>query len=91
MGFRFGDWLRLLQRHGFDPFYLPRVLLTTPCTMATSALAIADRGIMTAAEVNDDRWRSPVFLLGLPRSGTTQLLYLLAAHDGWGLSPPTPA
>lgn len=83
MGFRFGDWLRLLSRHGFDPVYLPRVLLTTPCTIATSGLAFADRRIMATAELNEQHWRSPVFLLGLPRSGTTQLLYLLAAHDGW--------
>ena len=82
MGFRFGDWLDLLKKKGFDLFYLPRVLVTTPFTMATSILARADRAIMASARVDERLWRSPLFLLGQPRSGTTQLLYLFSQHGG---------
>ncbi len=58
-----------------------------PGAARTGPLCIADRQL-SAAEVSawhrdelPDAWESPVFVVGFPRSGTTLVEQMLAAHD----------
>jgi hypothetical protein len=73
------DWLRLLRNHGFriDPPFWPRAFLATVGAGVTSILARFEEPL-DSAWVDTELWEQPVFILGLPRSGTTHLFELLA-------------
>ncbi len=78
-GFTFSQWTRLLEenRWDIDAKYLPRAWIATLGTLATSCL----KPFEPDAKLDKDckkLWRCPVFILGLPRSGTTHLFTLLA-------------
>lgn len=78
-GFRTRDWLRLLHKHGFrvDPPFWPRVLLATVGAGVTSVLARFEE-LFARGQVDKELWERPVFILGLPRSGTSHLFELLS-------------
>jgi LPS sulfotransferase NodH len=78
-GFRMRDWLCLLRDHGFriDPPFWPRALLATVGASVTSILARFEEPL-AHGRVESDLWERPVFILGLPRSGTTHLFELLS-------------
>lgn len=78
-GFRLGSWLRLLRENawGVDRDYLPRALAATVGATATSVLAPVD-AMLARRPIDEDAWRRPLFVVGLPRSGTTWLFELLA-------------
>ena len=78
-GFRMRDWLRLLRKHGFrvDPPFWPRALLATVGAGVTSILARFEE-TLARESVDADLWERPVFILGLPRSGTSHLFELLS-------------
>ncbi len=78
-GFRMRDWLRLLRKHGFrvDPPFWPRALLATVGAGVTSILSRFE-GPLAGGCVDKDLWERPVFILGLPRSGTSHLFELLS-------------
>jgi LPS sulfotransferase NodH len=78
-GFRLGDWFRLLRAHRFrvDPPFWPRAVLATLGCATTSCLARLEH-LCTRGEVDPELWEKPVFILGLPRSGTSHLFELLA-------------
>jgi len=78
-GFRMRDWLRLLRNHGFriDPPFWPRAFLATFGAGVTSLLARFEEPI-AHGRVDSELWERPVFILGLPRSGTSHLFELLA-------------
>lgn len=78
-GLRFGQWIRLLNRHRWDVdlAFLPRVLAATAGTLLTSALAPVDR-LLRRDTIDTEAWEQPLFVLGLPRSGTTHLFNLMA-------------
>lgn len=78
-GFRLGDWLRLLRSHRFavDPVFWPRAALATAGAAVTSSLTGYDTR-MAARAVDTKAWEQPIFILGLPRSGTTHLFELLS-------------
>ena len=78
-GFRLGDWFRLLRAHRFrvDPPFWPRAVLATLGCAITSCLARLEH-LCTRGEVDPELWEKPVFILGLPRSGTSHLFELLA-------------
>lgn len=73
------DWLRLLRNHGFriDPPFWPRAFLATFGAGVTSLLARFEEPI-AHGRVDSELWERPVFILGLPRSGTSHLFELLA-------------
>ncbi|MEB3326288.1 MAG: sulfotransferase [Synechococcus sp.] len=77
-GFRLGDWLRLLQENKFsvDPPFWPRAAVATAGCGITSCLARGE-AMLTQADIDKDLWERPVFILGLPRSGTSHLYELL--------------
>ncbi|MFN5961458.1 MAG: sulfotransferase [Verrucomicrobiota bacterium] len=80
-GFRFGDWLSLLGEPGrrIDPEFRVRAAVATMLTMATSALSRFEPEVkLTPAQ--EAAWERPVFVLGLPRSGTSMLHQLLARN-----------
>ena len=80
-GFRLGDWMGVLSENGFsvDPRFLPRAITATVGAVLTSILSrFEPTGELTPGE--DALWRSPVFVLGLPRSGTTHLHSLLLCN-----------
>lgn len=84
-GFSCLDWARFLHRNRWEiePRFLPRAIHASFRTVATSALkCLEDR--IDLSGVNEQAWRKPVFLLGLPRSGTTHLFNLLAKDDRFG-------
>lgn len=84
-GFSCLDWARFLHRNRWEiePRFLPRAIHASFRTVATSALkCLEDR--IDLSGVNEQAWRKPVFLLGLPRSGTTHLYNLLAKDDRFG-------
>jgi len=81
-GFRFGDWMNLLGEPGrsIDPEFGIRAAVATALTMATSALSRFEPEVkLTPAQ--EDAWERPVFVLGLPRSGTSMLHQLLARNQ----------
>lgn len=78
-GFRLDDWLRLLREHRFsiDPIFWPRAVLATVGAAVTSILSRLEEKVSPEA-VDPRLLESPVFILGLPRSGTTHLFELLS-------------
>jgi len=78
-GFRLGDWWRLLREHRFsiDLIFWPRAVLATLGAAVTSLLARLEPKV-TPALVDAELVERPVFILGLPRSGTTHLFELLS-------------
>ena len=81
MGFSGGEFLRLIRGQHIDPVFWPKAALATLCGAATSMLAVLERRWEQQLPVDEDNWRRPVFLLGLPRSGTTHLFELLASSQ----------
>lgn len=79
MGFRFQDWVSLLREHPVDAAYWPRCSIVTATSALTSFLSTIEKSIERKLPYGDE-WRRPVFIIGLPRSGTT-LLYHLLAND----------
>ena len=78
-GFTLPDWIRLLRMNQWqvDAKYLPRALIATVGTAFTSFFkTFEDRIDLTSLQ--KEKWRQPVFILGLPRSGTTHLFNLLS-------------
>jgi hypothetical protein len=78
-GFTLPDWIRLLRSNQWqvDAEYLPRALIATLGAGATSLLKFFEDRI-DLKPLKEERWRQPVFVLGLGRSGTTHLFHLLA-------------
>lgn len=78
-GFRLGDWWRLLREHRFsiDPVFWPRAFLATIGAAVTSVLARVEPKV-SPESVNSELLKRPVFILGLPRSGTSHLFELLS-------------
>lgn len=78
-GFRLGDWWRLLRAHRFsiDPIFWPRAVLATLGAAVTSILARLEPKV-TPESVDAELVDRPIFILGLPRSGTTHLFELLS-------------
>ena len=78
-GFTVSDWLRLLRQNQWqvDAKYLPRALIATLGAGATSCLKLFEDQI-DLKSFDKDKWRQPVFILGLGRSGTTHLFNLLS-------------
>ena len=78
-GFRLGDWFKLLRAHRFriDRPFWPRAVLATLGCAVTSCLARLEH-LCARGEVDPELWEKPVFILGLPRSGTSHLFELLA-------------
>ena len=79
-GLTLRDWVRLLNRHGWkvDPVFWPRALLATAGTLVTSALKVVEDTCFSHQSEQPDVWQQPIFILGLPRSGTTHLCYMLS-------------
>lgn len=78
-GFRLSDLWRLLREHRFSvsPVFWPRAFLATLGAAATSGLARCEES-ETTETVDPELLEKPVFILGLPRSGTTHLFELLS-------------
>lgn len=78
-GFTFSQWIRILHENCWqiDVEYLPRAAIATFGTIATSCLKPFEPSVKLDDEC-ETLWRRPVFILGLPRSGTTHLFNLLA-------------
>lgn len=84
-GFSLPDWIRFLHRNKWqiDGRYLPRAAYTTLRTAVTSGIKLFE-GRIDLAGVDEAAWRKPVFIIGLPRSGTTYLFNLLARDTRFG-------
>lgn len=78
-GFTFRQWLRLLLENRFDidAKFLPRAMFATAGSVLTSCLKPLEPDARLD-EACESLWRQPVFILGLPRSGTTHLFNLLS-------------
>lgn len=80
-GFTFPDWMRLLRRNRWhvDGRFIPRALFATLGSVGTTLLkAVEDSVEIRLDDADEAKWRRPVFILGLGRSGTTHLFHLLA-------------
>jgi len=78
-GFLLKDWIRLLIKHRFSidcPFWM-RAIMASLGAAITSLLAICEK-YLESGPVDSNLLESPVFILGLPRSGTSHLYDLLA-------------
>jgi omega-hydroxy-beta-dihydromenaquinone-9 sulfotransferase len=80
-GFCLGDWLGLLSENSFsvDRRFLGRAIAATAGAAFTSILSRFEPN-RKLTEHQEQLWRSPVFVLGLPRSGTTHLHSLLLGN-----------
>jgi hypothetical protein len=78
-GFTLPDWISLLRRNNWrvDAEYLPRALIATLGAGATSFFKLFEDRIVLKP-FDEEKWRHPVFILGLGRSGTTHLYHLLS-------------
>jgi hypothetical protein len=78
-GFTFPDWIKLLAANDWriDFPYWPRAIIATFGTLLTSLLKPAEDRIVVDSHP-EGTWRHPLFILGLPRSGTTHLFHLLS-------------
>lgn len=84
-GFSCLDWIRFLSTNQWDidGWFLPRAVHASLRSLATSCIkCFEDRIDLSAAD--QQVWQKPVFLLGLPRSGTTHLFNLLARDSRFG-------
>jgi len=81
-GMGLGTWLQVLWDNGFaiDPPYWPRAALITLASVPNSLTAALESFAFGPA-VRRARIAPPLFVLGLPRSGTTHLHNLLARDD----------
>jgi hypothetical protein len=80
-GFRLGDWLRLLAKNSFavDGRFLGRAITATVGAAVTSVVSRFEPSpCLTSIQL--ELWKSPVFVLGLQRSGTTYLQSLLSCN-----------
>ena len=84
-GFYFPDWIRFLTRNDWDidRRFFPRAVYATLRILATSGIKLFEDRIDLSG-VDEVVWKAPVFILGLPRSGTTHLFNLLAKDDRFG-------
>lgn len=84
-GLTFPDWIRLLRANHWkvDAPFLPRAVLVTVGSIMTSALKIVDDASFSDT-CDESLLQRPVFILGLPRSGTTHLFHLIAASQAFG-------
>ena len=80
-GLRLADWRRLLRENApaVDWRFMPKAAAITPATAATSLLARLEP-VPRLTSRQQDAWERPIFILGLPRSGTTLLQGLLALN-----------
>jgi hypothetical protein len=78
-GFTFPDWIKLLAANNWriDFPYWPRACIATFGTLLTSLLKLAEHRVVLDSHP-EGAWRHPLFVLGLPRSGTTHLFHLLS-------------
>jgi omega-hydroxy-beta-dihydromenaquinone-9 sulfotransferase len=77
-------WLRLLQQHGFDWQYTPRVLGITAVSTLTAPLRLLERRLYGKAIDATPITHPPIFIIGYPRSGTTHLHNLLSQDPQFG-------
>ena len=84
-GFSLSDWILFLHRNNWqiDGRYLPRAIYATLRTAITSVIKLLEDRIDLAG-VDEEAWRKPVFIIGLPRSGTTHLFNLMARDSRFG-------
>jgi len=78
-GFAFPDWIRLLHANHWqiDTIYYPRALFATFGSIATSTIKVVEDR-MELPPLPQNTLHQPLFILGLPRSGTTHLFHLLS-------------
>lgn len=79
-----GTWLRLIWKHGVPPAYWSRLVpILVPSTLA-APLRLVER-VRYRGTVDRVRMaKRPVFVLGVPRSGTTHLHNLLSRDPQYG-------
>lgn len=84
-GFCFRDWILFLRRNQWriDPPFIPRAAHATIRSLVTSAIKRFEDGTGLSG-LNEGAWRKPVFLVGLPRSGTTHLFHLMSQDVRFG-------
>lgn len=80
-GLRLADWRRLLRENApaVDWPFVPKAAAITLATAATSLFARLEP-VPQLTPAQADAWERPIFVLGLPRSGTTLLQGLLALN-----------
>jgi hypothetical protein len=78
-GITLEDWQRLLRDNAFDVDlrYMPRAVVITLCSLVNTALRRCE-DLIFERSIMDAEIQPPVFILGLPRSGTTFLHQLFA-------------
>ena len=69
-----------------DPRYWPRALSATVGSAATSTLSLFEPEY-ELTPVQDEVWSRTIFVIGLPRSGTTHLHYLLSKNPQLAYPP----
>lgn len=84
-GLTLGRWLRLLRdnRGAVAPSRLPRAVTITVASALNSLLAGLER-VRHGRAIERAEVRSPVFIVGVPRSGTTHLHNLLCLDPRFG-------
>ncbi len=80
-GFKWVDWRRLLEQNApaTGPRYRLRAAKVAVASLLNSGLAALEPAACLTPDL-EELWQAPVFLLGLPRSGTTFLQQLLARN-----------
>lgn len=81
----FRNWRRLVRESGgVDPPFRARALMVTLISLATSPLRWAERMVSRTMNRDVKRLRSPIFILGHWRSGTTHLHNVMSRDPNLG-------
>ena len=81
-GLLFGDWLRLLYRYRFRvprSYRIPVVLITAGSIF--NSIVHTLEVLRFCAKIRKAEYRPPLFVLGVPRSGTTHLFNLFSKDE----------
>ena len=85
MGITFHNWIRLVaqQNGGINFKYWPKAVIITIISILNSPLQLLEY-LLFNRKVKSQVVKSPVFIIGHPRSGTTFLHYLMSKDDNFG-------
>lgn len=85
MGIAFHNWLKLIisQRGGISLSYWPKAFVITMISILNSPLQLLEY-LLFSRKIKSQVVKSPTFILGHPRSGTTFLYYLMSRDEHFG-------
>ncbi|MDX2361541.1 MAG: sulfotransferase [Crocinitomicaceae bacterium] len=82
LGVSIHNWFRVLWKHNFriHPAFIPKIIFITATAIFNAPFQLLEY-LIYSRRIKKQVVKSPVFILGHPRSGTTHLFYLLSKDE----------